>query len=615
MSDALRPLSDPVAVQKIAMTVLGRHLEIDRAFYAEVDENDGCYVINDPYSRDGVASIAGRLPIESFGEESEMLRRGQTIMSADVARSTDLSQFVKGNIAAVGVQAYVAVPLFKAKRWIALVGLHSGSARVWTPAEVSIVQETVERTWDAVERGRAEAALRTSEERLRQFGEASQDILWIRDAETLQWVYLTPAFETIYGLSRQEALTGDDYRKWQDLIVPEDREHALASIAEVRTGAHVTFEFRIPRPSDGAIRWLRNTDFPITDETGKVVLFGGVGHDFTEARKAELRFRSLVEGMPQLIWSAVADGQWTWASPQRTAFTGQEEADYQGRGWLDALHPDDRADACEAWSRAFEDEGFKVDYRLKRRRDGRHVWFQTRAVPIRDHAGTIVEWLGTSTDIDELRGLQELQKTLLAELQHRVRNILEVTHSIVSRSNDGERPTEDYVQHLQGRISALARTQVLLTRRAGAGVDLQDMIRDEFLSQVASEDQFVLDGSDVVLSPKAAEGLTLAVHELATNATKYGAFSRASGRLSIRWNVDDREGQCWLTLDWSESGVPIIDAAPRRRGFGTELVSRRIPYELKGNGHFELEPGGLQSRISFPPIAGDSILRTDGIGA
>ncbi|MFV3484831.1 HWE histidine kinase domain-containing protein, partial [Mycobacterium tuberculosis] len=93
---------------------------------------------------------------------------------------------------------------------------------------------------------------------------------------------------------------------------------------------------------------------------------------------------------------------------------------------------------------------------------------------------------------------------LLAELQHRVRNILAVIRSIISRSNDGERSTEEYVQHLQGRISALARTQVLLTRRAGASVDLEDMIRDELLAQVAIDEQFSLSGPDVELSPKAA---------------------------------------------------------------------------------------------------------------
>jgi PAS domain S-box-containing protein len=184
------------------------------------------------------------------------------------------------------------------------------------------------------QRKKAEEALRESEERLRQFGEASQDALWIRDVETLQWTYLTPAFEAIYGISRAEALSGDNYRNWVDLIVPEDREYATEMIRRVRQGEHVTFEYRVRRPIDGEVRWLRNTDFPITDEHGKVILIGGIGHDATELHEAELRFRSLLEGIPQLVWRAVDGGHWTWASPQWTEFTGQAEADSHSLGWL-----------------------------------------------------------------------------------------------------------------------------------------------------------------------------------------------------------------------------------------------------------------------------------------
>lgn len=341
---------------------------------------------------------------------------------------------------------------------------------------------------------RSTEALRRSEERLREFGEASQDILWIRDAAALQWQYLTPAFEEIYGFSREEALTGNNYRSWLDLIVPEDRQVASDSIARVRAGERVQFEYRIRRPSDGTIRWLRNTDFPITDSAGEITHIGGIGHDITDRREAEGR-----------------------------------------------------------------------------------------------------------------------QEILLAELQHRVRNILAVIRSMIRRSNDGERSTDDYVQHLEGRLSALARTQVLLTRSAGANVNFEDMIRDELLAQAAKEAQFSIAGPDVALSPKAAEVLTLAVHELATNATKYGAFSRESGRLEVRWAVELRGAQNWLSLHWRETGVPVVEAVPRRLGFGTELISRRIPYELKGSGSFELRPGGLESRIEFPLRSGDSILQTDGV--
>jgi PAS domain S-box-containing protein len=143
---------------------------------------------------------------------------------------------------------------------------------------------------DIAERKQAEEALRASEERFRQFGEASTDVLWIRNANTLQWEYLSPAFETVYGESREQALAGDNLRNWTERILPEDRDHVLGSINRVREGERVTFEFRIIR-LDGQMRWMRDTDFPLLDETDRVQRLGGIGQDITERKQAEEALR------------------------------------------------------------------------------------------------------------------------------------------------------------------------------------------------------------------------------------------------------------------------------------------------------------------------------------
>ncbi len=147
---------------------------------------------------------------------------------------------------------------------------------------------------DVTDQKRWEEALRVSEERLRQFGESSSDVLWVRDAETLQWEYLSPAFDKTYGISRQDALRGDNFASWIELIVPDDREWAHAQIAKVRAGERATFEYRIRRPVDGEIRWLRNTDFPMRDADGRVVRIGGIGHDLTDLKAAEDHQRVLL---------------------------------------------------------------------------------------------------------------------------------------------------------------------------------------------------------------------------------------------------------------------------------------------------------------------------------
>ncbi len=478
-----------------------------------------------------------------------------------------------------------------------------------TERQLRFLDLIARQTADLMEQRQAQRVLRESEERLRQFGEASHDILWIRDAATLQWVYLTPAFETIYGLSREEALTGDDYRNWQDVIVPEDRDHAAASIARVGAGERVTFEYRVQRPSDGTIRWLRDTDFPITDQAGRVVLIGGIGHDFTDVREAELRLQTLVEGMPQLVWRAVEGGEWTWASPQWTDYTGQEGADYRGFGWQKAVHPDDRADAREAWSHAVEQGGFDVEYRIRRNDDGQYRWFQTRAAPVRDHAGTIIEWLGTSTDVHDLRELQELQKVLVAELQHRTRNLIGVVRSMADKTARASGDLPDFRARFRDRLEALARVQGLLSRMADHDrVTFDELIDTELAAMDGSAERVTVDGpSGVRLRSSTVQTLAMALHELATNAMKYGALGQASGRLAITWwlgpSAEDRRP--WLHIDWRESGVemPPSDAAPRGTGQGRELIERALPYQLSAKTSYNLGPEGAHCTISIPVSA------------
>jgi PAS domain S-box-containing protein len=149
-----------------------------------------------------------------------------------------------------------------------------GEIRKWVGINIDIHQRKPERE-----------AVRESEERLEQFGEASSDVLWIRDAQTLQWEYLSPAFERIYGVSRQQALAGNNLLQWSELILQEDRTVALDHIGSVRAGQRATYEFRIRRP-DGAIRWIRNNDFPMFDDQGRVQRIGGIGRDITTLKDA-----------------------------------------------------------------------------------------------------------------------------------------------------------------------------------------------------------------------------------------------------------------------------------------------------------------------------------------
>lgn len=318
--------------------------------------------------------------------------------------------------------------------------------------------------------------------------------------------------------------------------------------------------------------------------------------------ETELRFRTLVEGIPQLVWRAADGGHWTWASPQWERYTGLDSRRSSGMGWLLALHPEDRPAALAAWSQATPDAPLNFHARIFHQGEDRHRHFHVRAAPVIAADGQVVEWLGTSTDVDDLLRLQERQRMLVAELQHRVRNILTVIRSVFGRTVEAGGTPDEMANHFRGRLDSLARTQVIVTQSAAGQVDLENLIRDELLSVGAADGPSLgIEGPEVSLGPKAAESIGLAIHELTTNALKYGALRVPDGNLQIRWTVNmDDGGARRLDLRWIEQGVPAIPLKPVRKGFGSELISDALPYQLGAETRLEFRGGGVRCSISVP---------------
>lgn len=148
--------------------------------------------------------------------------------------------------------------------------------------------------------------LQESEARFREFAESSSDVLWIRDAETLQWEYLSPAFDDIYGISRELARSGNDLLQWANLILPEDHARALDCIARARAGERVSFEYRIWCPKDGKLRWLRSSIFPMFDQDGRVRRLGGIGKDITALKLALAHQQGLLAELQHRVRNTLA---------------------------------------------------------------------------------------------------------------------------------------------------------------------------------------------------------------------------------------------------------------------------------------------------------------------
>ena len=318
-------------------------------------------------------------------------------------------------------------------------------------------------------------------------------------------------------------------------------------------------------------------------------------------RESEDMRRHSMELVPAMLWRTDATGRNNMTTGQWTDVTGQNAADADEWGWLEVVHPDDR-DATEAAFRRSYTLGEPLEHQVRLRdREGGYRWFLMRQVPIRDQPLASTIWLGAATDVHDLRMLEERQRRLVAELQHRVRNILTVIRSVFARTVEAGGALEDVADHFRGRLDALARTQAIVTRTASGQVDLQNLIRDELLSVgVADGDAMTISGPDVLLPARAAEAIGLAVHELAINSVKYGALRVPGAALKIGWSTEQGADGAAVRLTWVEKGVPVVSISPCRQGFGTELICEALPYQYGAETQLTFVGGGVRCEIVLP---------------
>ncbi|ABY29320.1 GAF domain-containing protein [Methylorubrum extorquens] len=404
----------------------------------------------------------------------------------------------------------------------------------------------------------------------------------------------------------------DRLRNGETIIV--DDAAAVAAPGVWQQGAVGSF-VAVPLVRDGRVRtvlylthreprtWTRSETTLIEEVAARTWEAAERAQAETELRTSEARQRALVEGIPQLVWRAGDGGAWSWASPQWCRYTGQTEAESRGFGWLDAVHPEDRDRAQNAWSGAAAAEVLAVDYRIRHAPEGRYRWFQSRALPLRE-GSDIVEWLGTSTDIDDLRQLQEQQGVMVAELQHRTRNLITVVRSLAEQTMARSDSMPMFRARFYDRLAVLSRVQGLLSRSTIEPITLHALIATELdaLGAWEASDRIYLDGPSVRLRKATVQTFALALHELATNARKYGALSGDAGRLSVTWRTYTEDDRMRLALHWSETEIerPREEGAAQRRGYGRELIEKALPYALDARTRYELSETALHCSIDLP---------------
>ena len=459
--------------------------------------------------------------------------------------------------------------------------------------------EILAATIDITERHEWQARLATEGERLRLALDVGRLATWDWDmrADTVAW---NTHHYLLQGYRPGEVVPS--YGAWAARVHPEDFPEVEAAIMAARAERHdFQLDYRHLLPK-GEVRWCSARGRFFYDEAGNAVRMIGMMEDVTQARAAqeamaasERELRSLVSALPQTVFRSRGDGARRWVSGQWRAYTGLSEERSLGLDWLEAVHPDDRAATLAGWEHAARRGEYAIDHRIREGRTGAWRWHQTRAIPVGDAGGNGGDWVGTSTDIDEVRRLQGRQQTLLAELQHRVRNSLGIIRSIVRRTAETSDSVDSMAAHLIGRIEAFARVQAAVTRDPVGGVDLAGLIEDELLAHATREGpRLHLKGPTVLLGARAAESMSLAIHELTTNAVKHGVLSGRQGWINVDWSItDDRFLFCW-----KEAGAEAALTEPAASGFGLELLLQSLPYDLGADTRVDFEPSGLRFTLS-----------------
>lgn len=424
LSDALRPLADPDEIQRQASRLLGEHLRASRVHYAEVIEGGRVGLVRSDYC-DGLPSVAGRHRFDDYGPVvMAEFRAGRTLVVPDVASDARLAPAERDRTLALQVASYVILPLYKAGRPVAVLVAHQATPRAWTPAELDLMSETAERTWAAVERAHAEAALRENEARYRAFFEQTAVGVALVESITGRFLQVNARLAGLLGYTPEELVTVT----WAEVTDPADVESSQAAVSRMlATGAAYQVEKRYRR-KDGGMLWASVTVSPVRVPGEPVTRQLAVVADITERRRAEEALRRSEEGL-RAAQSVAHVGSWAWHVQSgrlewsdemyrifgidRAGFTGQLQ-DVVER----AIHPDDRALVAAA-NDAVAKEGRPVplEYRIVQP-DGtiRTVWAEAGALQ-RDEAGQPELLTGIVLDVTDRRGAELEKARLVSQLE------------------------------------------------------------------------------------------------------------------------------------------------------------------------------------------------------
>lgn len=468
LQDVLRPLDDPAAIQREAARLLCQRLKANRVLYGQVVENGQSVLVRSDYC-DGVPSIVGRHRLDDFGPaEMAEFRGGRTLVVRDVAQDERLTPDQREATEALAIGAYVVAPLIKNGLPVAAFAVHNTGRRDWTHEEISLIEETAERTWAAVERAQAEDALRQSREDFVRAQEVGQ-IGWWRLDTTQNILTWSDENYRIFGVPAGTPLT---YETFLDLVHPDDRAFVDAKWSARLRGEPYDIQHRII--SNGRVKWVREKAYLELGETGELRGGFGITQDISELkqseealRDSEERFRAVFEHAGIGIAITNWEGRLVQTNPAYCRLVGYTEDELGEFVFSDLVHPDDR-EANLAETRRLRDGEqpfFEIENRYVRK-DGETVWVHKFVSLLHNEIGAPLHLVALVTDVTERRRMEDALREadrrkdeFLATLAHELRNPLApISNALHVLQRIGAPPeTERFLAMIHRQVAHLVR--------------------------------------------------------------------------------------------------------------------------------------------------------------
>ena len=426
--------------------------------------------------------------------------------------------------------------------------------------------------------------------RIKNFTPGMVDIFYLRDSDRGRPI------TDIVSLLVYDDLTSDVTRVLRELTVVE-RELALQD-----DGPTYIMRIRPYRSVENVIDGVVMTFVDITERKKADVAL----------RASELRFSAIVNQATVGVAETDLEGRFVLTNARFREMTGRSAEVLQTLRMQDVLFPEDVPRYASLFDRlGREATPFEIENRYLRP-DGTAMWVHNSVSALANQGGRPDHCLAVTLEIGERKRAEEQTGLLLGDLDHRVKNILAVVSAVVTQTLRTNPSPEKFAAAIEGRIGAIARSHSLLSEPAGRGhASLRDLVTTELEPYNREGRNISISGVDVVLMPKPGLSLAMAIHELASNAAKYGALSTPAGQLTVSWTVGDLAGDM-LSFLWVESGGPPLAGAPAQRGFGTTLIERTLTHELDAVVNRDFLSSGLRCTINIPLTAETGEVRRSG---